>query len=71
MSLVPCHLGYKSHLCFEDFKIIFSLQNFAYLKISPGSLNRIFKNLEFWVFHDIFGHFCLFWPYFSQYTLLF
>ena len=33
--------------------MIFLLQNFAYLKISPGSLNRIFKNLEFWVFHDI------------------
>ena len=38
----------KSHLCFEDFKMILLLQNLANLKISPCSLNGVCKILEFW-----------------------
>ena len=44
----------KVHLCFEGFKMILLLQNFATLKISPCSLDWVCTILEFWSISSYF-----------------
>ena len=56
MSLVSCQLGLKSRFCFEDFKMILLLQDFANLKISLVVWIEYVKFQNFGVLHDNFGH---------------